>query len=415
MENNFISLFPKKVGIYKGFFFILGFNTQNEHFLVGIKKDNSINKIGAFYKGLKENEKRTLTQAILQNQGKIENETVLVEPGICVELSFQTIENEQLINPEFKSFQLELNWEHCTWDRLVLDNTTIHNEVKLTHPDKRLWEDPYVSKENYIAYLIQVAPFILPFLEKRTLTVIRYPHGIQGESFYQKNCPDYAPSFINTVKLEDINYILCNDLSTLIWLGNQLAIEFHIPFQTIGNDKPLEIVLDLDPPNKASFPLAIKAAREIKKILDSFEIISYPKLSGNKGIQIHIPTKGTSLSYDETRVFTSFIAEYLVEKFPKDFTIERLKKNRGNRLYIDYIQHAEGKTIICPYSTRGNEKATVAAPLYWEEINDNLKIEKYNISYVLKRLLKGECPIRDFFTQQNPTLLNIIASLKEKQ
>ncbi|MDF2946267.1 MAG: ligase [Bacillales bacterium] len=291
----------------------------------------------------------------------------------------------------------------------------IHPDLKITNPDKPLWKDPHYTKESYIAYLIQVAPLILPFLENRALTVIRYPHGIPGESFYQKNCPEYAPSFVHTEKIEDNNYILCNDLSTLIWLGNQSAIEFHVPFQTVESYKPVEIVIDLDPPNRDRFPLAIKAAQEIKVILDSFKIKGYPKLSGNKGIQIHIPLKGTSLSYDETRLFTGFIAEYLVEKFPNDFTIERLKKNRENRLYIDYIQHAEGKTIICPYSTRGNENATVATPLFWEEVNDSLKVDKYNISYVLKRISNKENPMDGFFSQENPTLINIVASLKEKQ
>lgn len=299
-------------------------------------------------------------------------------------------------------------------DRLVFDHPQVFNEVKITSSDKTIWEAPYINKEKYIAYLIQVAPFILPFLENRTLTIVRYPHGIPGESFYQKNCPNYAPSFIKTKEVDDIQYIVCNDLSTLIWLGNQLAIEFHIPFQTIETNRPVEIVFDLDPPNKACFPLALKAAKEIKTIFDSFDIISYPKLSGNKGLQIHIPIKGGSLSYDETRLFTSFVAGYLVEKFPHDFTIERLKKNRGGKLYIDYIQHAEGKTIICPYSTRGNEKATVAAPLFWEELNEKLRVEKYNIPFVLDRLLNEDCPMNDFFEQANHSLVNIISSLKEK-
>jgi bifunctional non-homologous end joining protein LigD len=295
------------------------------------------------------------------------------------------------------------------------DKIKINSDIKITNPDKPLWKNPLVTKENYLAYLIQVSPYFLPFLENRILTVIRYPHGVPGESFYQKNCPEYAPDFIKTKKVEDNNYILCNDLSTLVWLGNQSALEFHVPFQTINNEKPLEIVFDLDPPNKASFPLAIKAAREINEILTSLKIKSFPKLSGNKGIQIHIPIINTGLSYDETRVFTSFIAEFLVEKYPEDFTIERLKKNRENRLYVDYIQHAEGKTIVCPYSTRGNEKATVAAPLYWEEVNDDLNNEKYNVYFILDRIKNEQCPMKGFFEQDNIILKSIIASIKDKR
>ncbi|WP_066297899.1 DNA ligase D [Bacillus sp. FJAT-29937] len=399
---------------YKGVFFILGLNIQNENFLVGIKRENDIVQIGSFTEGLKQNEKQSLIQAIMSNQKKMKENTVFVKPGICIELSFQSINNDQLINPYFKSFQLELTWEQCTWDRLVLDNAFVQYEVKITHPDKIIWEKPFISKERFVAYLIQISPFILPFLEKRILTTIRYPHGIPGESFYQKNCPDYAPSFIRTKEKDGINYIVCNDLSTLLWLGNQLAIEYHVPFQTIETDRPLEIVFDLDPPNSSSFSQAIKAAKEMKKIFDNFDIISYPKLSGSKGLQIHIPINRGSLSYDDTRIFTSFIANYLVEKFPNDFTIERMKKNRGGRLYIDYIQHAEGKTIICPYSTRGKEQATVAAPLYWEEVNEKLKVEKYNVPFVLDRLSNKNCPMSDFFAQENTSLLNIISTLKKK-
>lgn len=286
--------------------------------------------------------------------------------------------------------------------------------MEITHPDKMIWEEPYINKAAFLSYLLKVSTFILPFLENRALTVKRYPHGAMGEFFYQKNCPDYAPSFVKTKQIEDHDSIICNNLSTLLWLGNQLAIEFHIPFQTIESDKPLEIVFDLDPPSRDGFYLARKAAKELKGIFDNFGIVSYPKLSGGKGLQIHIPTPKNSLAYDETRVFTSFIANYLVEKFPDDFTIERFKKNRGSRLYIDYVQHAEGKTIICPYSARGSKGATVAAPLHWNEVNEKLSIEKYHIPYVLERLENEACPMRSFFEQKNHSLVQVVSMLKEK-
>ncbi|HHY21889.1 MAG TPA: ATP-dependent DNA ligase [Bacilli bacterium] len=287
-------------------------------------------------------------------------------------------------------------------------------EVDITHPDKIIWEEPYINKAAFLSYLLKVSTFILPFLENRALTVKRYPHGAMGDFFYQKSCPDYAPSFVKTKQIDDHDYIICDNVPTLLWLGNQLALEFHIPFQTIESEKPFEIVFDLDPPSRDGFHLAIKAAKELKGIFDNFGIVSYPKLSGGTGLQIHIPLPRNSLTYDETRVFTSFIANYLVEKFPDDFTIERFKKNRGSRLYIDYVQHAEGKTIICPYSGRGREGATVAAPLDWQEVNRKLRIEKYNIPYVLERLAKEACPMRSFFEQENDSLLQVVSMLKEK-
>lgn len=287
-------------------------------------------------------------------------------------------------------------------------------DAEITHPDKIVWKQPPIDKALFISYLAEVSRFMLPFLENRALTAIRFPHGVPGESFFQKNCPDYAPEFIQTAAVGDHRYIICNDLATLIWLGNQMTVEYHVPFQTIGSDRPLEIVFDLDPADRSDFPLAVKAALQIKKILDRLEITGYPKLSGSRGLQIHIPTAGSGLTYPDSRIFTSFIARLLVENFPADFTTERLKKKRGNRLYIDYVQHAPGKTIICPYSPRGKEGATVAVPLRWEEVNESLRMEHYTIPSVLGRIARGPCPMQDFFRQENRSLSTVVASLKKQ-
>ncbi|MEH6943128.1 DNA ligase D [Bacillus sp. JJ722] len=381
--------------------------------MIGIKRFNKVVELGMFSQGLKEQEKNMLIQTILSNQKRSVDGMVHIDPGICIELSFQTMENDQLCDTIFMSFQFDIEWEQCTLERLVLNYTSVEIEVKYTNLDKVIWENPLILKEGVISYLSLVSPFMLPFLKQRILTTIRYPNGVSGESFFQKNCPDYAPSFIQRKEKEGNHFVVCNDLSTLLWLGNQLAIEFHIPFQTINADQPLEIVFDLDPPSRDRFHLAIKAAIEMRKIFDSFNIVSYPKLSGSKGIQIHIPIANCAFTYTETRLFTSFIAHYLVEQFPADFTIERLKKNRGGKLYIDFIQHAEGKTIICPYSARGKEDATVATPLLWDEVNENLKMEQFTIPFVLNRLSNMNCPMSDFFEHENPSLVEIISKLKE--
>ncbi len=413
-HRRLIEPFPKKNhAIYSGYFFILGFQSDKEYFIVGIKKQNEIIEIGSFANGLNQTEKEILKKAIIDNQKNIENETIFVDPGICIELDFKGLIDNRLINPSFKSFQLQHSWKDCTWDHLILKNMILDDELAMTSLDKTIWSHPYLSKEGYLSYLAQISPYMIPFLENKMLTTIRYPHGVPGESFFQKNSPDYAPSFIATKEQEENKYIICNDVSTLLWLGNQLAIEFHIPFQTFESNDPTEIVFDLDPPNKEAFPLAIKAAMEMRPIFESLQIKSYPKMSGSKGIQIHIPIKQHSLTYDETRIFTNFIANYLIEKFPDDFTIERFKKNRGTRLYIDYVQHAKGKTIICPYSARGKEGATVATPLYWDEITEDLKIETFSIPFVLNRLASTICPMNDYFKQENLTLLEVISKLKE--
>jgi len=378
-------------------FFITGYDKENGYFHVGVYAKNNIIQVGVFSHGISSKERDALLQIIRENKQSETANFIEIKPAIVVELQFLSLYKNQLREPSFFTFRFDYHVEDCTWDMLLLKTAPIHQEISITHPDKPLWETVDLKKETFLSYLVQISPYMLPFLQNRLLTVIRFPHGMFGEAFYQKNCPDYAPDFIQTKKHEDIDYIICNNLSTLIWLGNQLAFEYHIPFQTIDTSNPTEIVFDLDPPSKEYFHLAIKAALEMKKIFDQFQLTTFPKLSGNKGLQIHIPISKNSLTYEETRIFTGFIAEFLVTSFPDDFTIERMKKNRGNRLYVDYIQHAEGKTIIAPYSLRGKkEGAYIAAPLYWEEITPQLSVEQFTIEHVLNRVKNSGCPFKKY-------------------
>lgn len=293
---------------------------------------------------------------------------------------------------------------------IVIDN----QEVDITHPDKLLWPEKGITKLVYLQYLIEVSPYLLNYLSNRALTVIRYPNGVAEESFYQKSCPAYAPSFVKTYPLDDINYIVCSDLPTLIWLGNQGAIDLHTPFNRIDSLYPSEIVIDLDPPSKEEFILAVEAALLLKEVFDRLEIISFIKTSGNKGLQIYIPIPDNKYTYAETRLFTEFLADYLTKKEPKWFTTERLKKKRGKRLYVDYLQHAEGKTIIAPYSVRGNDEALVAAPLRWWELNHSLKPSSYSMDTVLKRISVGEEPFGEFqVSKEKQAFDKILQWLKE--
>lgn len=288
----------------------------------------------------------------------------------------------------------------------------IEAEALLTHPDKIIFPQSGIRKIEYLLYLRAAAPFMFPFLANRALTVIRYPHGIGGLHFFQKNCPDYAPSFVRTAVEEGIRAIVCDRLDTLLWLGNQLAIEFHIPFRAVGQTCPIEIVIDLDPPDRAHFPLAVDAALLLHGVLERLQIASFPKLSGSRGLQIHIPLSRQQLTFEDTRRFTTFLAEWLIEQHPDRFTTERLKKNRGSRLYVDYIQHAEGKTIICPYSLRAKPDATVAMPLAWNEVTEALRIESFTMATVQQRLAQGVNPWKNYFLTENRALPPIIASLR---
>lgn len=378
--------------------FFTAYNKGNEYFLVGVYKGETIIGIGQVLAGIKPDEKHALLQILLQNSIQEDERFIYIEPAICLDVLYLDTYKNELREPAFERFRFDLKPHDCSYERFISESKNTAANVEISHPDKLLWVN--IKKENFIQYLFEVSPYMLPFLKNRLLTVIRYPHGISGYPFFQKNCPDYAPDFVETFVDQGINYIVCNNLETLIWLGNQLAIEFHIPFQTMNNRGPGEIVFDLDPPSIEDFSLAVKAAIMIKEVLDQLKLISFTKTSGNKGLQVYIPLPDEIYTYDDTRLFTSFIAEYLISREPDSFTIERLKKNRGHRLYVDYVQHSEGKTIVSPYSMRGNQHAGVATPLDWDEVNDKLEGKRFNLQTAIERINKQIDPFKHYFTSK---------------
>ncbi|MGG3564553.1 DNA ligase D [Neobacillus rhizosphaerae] len=394
--------------------FITSYDKTNGYFYVGVYRDEKVYSVGQVLFGFKPEEKNALQQTIKHNMIREDAQFIYVEPAICLEVKYLELYDNQLREPHFDRFRFELEPSSCTYERFIFAQKNLPADLEITHPDKPLWEKLAIQKADYILYLREISPYMLPFLKNRLLTVIRYPHGMFGEAFFQKNCPEYAPEFVKTFSSEGIDYILCNDLKTLVWLGNQLAIEFHIPFQTINSKGPSEIVFDLDPPSKDYFHLAIKAALFIKEVLDQLNLIGFIKTSGNKGLQIYLPLPENTYSYEDTRLFTSFIADYLISKDPDSFTIERMKKKRGNRLYVDYVQHSEGKTIVAPYSMRGNEHAGIATPLYWEEVDINLQLISFNMENAIKRIREQGDPFNDYFqTKQLQSFGPVLDFLKK--
>lgn len=238
--------------------------------------------------------------------------------------------------------------------------------MTITHPNKPLWPDADVTKLDYIRYLLQVASPLLAYAKDRLLTVIRYPHGTGDKHFYQKNVPEYAPSWIRTSLWEQTRYVLCNDQATLVWMANQAALEWHVSFHRAGNEIPTELVFDLDP-STDDFSVVAEAALVLKELLDELHLPSAVKTSGASGLQLYVPIE-LRYTFEQTRAVGHFIASYLVSKHPQLLTIERLIKNRGTKLYIDYLQHWRGKTLVAPYSTRARALATVSTPLAWDEV-----------------------------------------------
>lgn len=393
------------------------YNKGNGYFIGAVYRQSELVDVVSVLHGFKEEEHETLAALFQTNGEETMNGVWKLAPAICITVACISFDGKHLREPQFHGFAWDAKPESCTWRQLYSQIYPLPETIQVTHPEKPLWPEIDVQKDDYLLYLQQVHPYMLPFLYDRHLTVIRYPHGVLGEKFYQKNAPEYVPDFVKTKQEGDIHYILCNTLETLLWLGNQLALEFHVPFQAAGCPVPNEIVFDLDPPSAGEFSLAVEAALHMKAIFDRFSLRSFVKTSGGKGLQLYIPLPPDRFSYEDTRVFTKFICDFLCEQEPGWFTTERLKKNRGNKLYLDYVQHHEGKTIIAPYSPRGNARGLVATPLNWKEVNSSLKPDLFPLAAMIDRLKKEGDPFRDFRQareeQQFDTVLNQLKGLLE--
>ncbi|MBP1948916.1 bifunctional non-homologous end joining protein LigD [Virgibacillus litoralis] len=393
--------------------FLTFYNTENDYFTVCVFDHDEVLTIGKCKHGLDDEESNTLKKLFRSNGAK-EGDGFRLPPAICAEINTLDLFKSELREPEFNQILPNMDASDCTLDKLKLDITLPPNTVELTNTDKIFWPQTSMTKGDLLIYIREVSPYMLPFLKDRRLTVIRCPDGVHKESFFQKHLPDYAPSFITSVYVEDEEFFICDSLSSLLWFANHGAVEFHIPFQSADNDTPTEIAFDLDPPDREAFPLAIKAANILKQLLDNLELVSFVKTSGGKGLQIHIPIPIESMTYDQTGVFTQAIAWTIEKEHPELFTTERLKKNRGDRLYIDYLQHGKDKTLIAPYSPRKRDDATVSAPLFWEEVKEGLTPDSFTIANVVERVKRDGCPFDGYFDVGKTQVMDKILGLVER-
>ena len=386
---------------------VTAYHPTNGYFSIQVyDAEGKLKNIGKCKHQLEAQAKQTLTELFLTNGTYNENYYTL-PPAICTTIHTLDLYEEELREPEFVELLPHDDATNYTADRVQLEQAMLPDDIDYVKLDKLYWPKPAYTKGDLLVYMREIAPYMLPFLKNRALTVIRCPEGVEEASFFQKHLPNYAPDFIEHVPNEagTENLILCNNLETLIWFSNHGALEYHVPFQTVATSTPEEIVFDLDPPDRNHFSLAVFAATLIKQMLDGLKLQSFVKLSGNKGLQIYIPIPTGSMTYDETAVFTQAIAWTLEQQYPDSFTTERLKKNRNNRLYIDYVQHGKDKTIIAPYSPRRTDDGTIAMPLFWDEINDTLHPAQFTIKNGVKRMQELGCPFATYHQVKEKQIL----------
>lgn len=258
------------------------------------------------------------------------------------------------------------------------------HELTITNPDKPLWPDIGLTKLQFLERLILISPYLLTYCRNRYLTTIRWPHGIQDKSFYQKNAPEPIPDFVRTAELGGIRYVVADNLPTLIWLGNLACLEFHPSFHYVGSELPAEWLIDLDPSLERDSRIG-EAAWIVGQALSAMGIDSVPKTSGATGIQIYVPIK-PGYTFEQLRLIGRFLGEYVVQRHPELFTLERLIKDRGDRIYFDYLQHWPGKTLSAPYTPRARQGAPLSTPLTWEECRALTDPADYNLLNITERL-----------------------------
>lgn len=286
--------------------------------------------------------------------------------------------------------------------------------LKLTNLTKVLWPDDGITKADFIDYFGRISPYMLPYLKDRPIVFTRYPDGIYGKSFYQKNVPDYAPSWLKVVQIESgdgniTRYALIDDVQSLLWAANQASIEIH-PWlsKKDATGHPDFIVFDFDPMENTGFQDATKIALALNEILKIEGLVSFPKTSGATGLQVYVPVVEKKYTYEQTRSFAYLFCTVLEKTFPKIATLERDIRKREGKVYLDYLQNVEGKTIIAPYSPRPRPGAPVSCPITWNELTSGLVPDMFNMKNVLERVGK----MGDLFEGMYKTRQNIDKWLK---
>lgn len=266
-------------------------------------------------------------------------------------------------------------------------------EFTVTNLDKVYWPDEGYTKGDMIKYYYEIANYMLPYLKNRPESMNRFPNGIKGPSFYQKNVGDKLPKWLKTEKLysesndEYIHYLICNDKATLVYMANLGCIEINPWCSTIKFlDKPDYLVIDLDPED-ISFDKVIETARAVKEVLDKAKCEGYCKTSGATGLHIYVPLNH-KYDYEIAREFAKVIASHVHDMIPGFTSMERSPKNRQKKVYLDYLQNSRGQTLAAPYSLRPKPGATVSAPLEWKELKTKFTPQDFTIKTIQKRLKK---------------------------
>ncbi|AIF52163.1 non-homologous end-joining DNA ligase [Pelosinus sp. UFO1] len=278
-------------------------------------------------------------------------------------------------------------------------------QLTLSNLEKIFYTSTNFTKAQVIDYYSRIAPFLLPHLIGRPLTLKRYPNGAEAKFFYQKQCPAFRPNWLATVpvwsegKNKNIDFCLVQDLASLIWAVNLAAIELHTSLSLAEDTlRPTLLVFDLDPGHPATIVQCAEVALILKKVLEDNNLQSFPKTSGSKGLQIYVPLNTQAANYKQTKEFAHGIARLLEQQYPSLVVSKMRKFLRKGKIFIDWSQNDNHKTTVCVYSLRAKKYPTVSTPITWEEVEKAYKEQdSTQLSFTTDQVLDRVQRIGDLF------------------
>jgi len=388
--------------------------------ILGIYKDKKLTYIGHTGGGFDRQKLKDVMQLLkplvvnsspFEKVPKTNASPTWVKPKIVAQIKFASFTKEGIMRqPIFLGIRTDKTSKEVT------EEIKAEDMGEFSNLDKIFWPKEKYTKGNLIKYYDKISDFILPYLKDRPESLNRHPNGITGESFFQKDIT-YPPKWLTTFKIhsdiEDktINWLVCNDKKTLLYMANLGCIEINPwPSRIHSLDKPDYLIIDLDP-NGADFKHVLKTALELKGILDSAKIDSFVKTSGKTGLHIFLPL-GAKYSYDQTRKFAEVLANIVSSKLPDTTSVIRNPKKRIKKVYIDFLQNRLGATITAPYSVRPVTKAQVSTPLEWEELKKNIKPSDFTMKNIFNRLQSKKDVWKGFLDHKGIDILKSLNLLK---
>ncbi len=269
----------------------------------------------------------------------------------------------------------------------------VERRLTLSNLDKVLYPATGFTKAGVIDYYARIAPVLLPHLARRALTMVRWPDGVEGPSFFEKRCPGHAPDWVVTAPAEGgIEGCVVDDLATLTWVANLAALELHTHQATVdAPDAPTSLVLDLDPGPPAGILDCARVALDLRAVLDELGLVSVVKTSGSKGLHLAVPVRGATA--DATKTFARALGQLLATRDPDRVTITMAKEQRIGRVFLDWSQNDRHKTTAAAYTLRAQPRPMVSAPVTWDELSDALDAQdgtllEHDAGSVLDRALR---------------------------